>query len=55
MCYRERLCHLVTRPNVEVTEGFIDTGHETLELLDIHIKGCDWVIHLWATGRGRCS
>jgi hypothetical protein len=55
LCYRERLRHLVTRPNVEMTEGFIDTGYETLELLDTHIKGCDGVIYLWATGRGRCT
>ena len=46
--YRERLRHLITRPNVEVKvqEDFIETGDETLEKLDTYIKGCDAVIHL---------
>jgi hypothetical protein len=48
LCYRERLRHLLTRPNVEVKvqEDFIVTGNETLEMLDTYIQGCDGVIHL---------
>ena len=36
LSYRERLRHLLTRPNVEVKvqEDFIVTGDETLEMLD---------------------
>ena len=46
--YRERLRHLLTRPDVEVKvqEDFIVTGDETLEMLDTYIQGCDGVIHL---------
>ena len=46
--YRERLRHLLTRPDVEVKvqEDFIVTGNETLEMLDTYIQGCDGVIHL---------
>ena len=46
--YRERLRHLLTRPDVEVKvqEDFIVTGDETLEMLDRYIQGCDGVIHL---------
>ena len=48
LCYRERLRHLLTRPDVEVKiqEDFIATGDGTLEKLDIYIQGCDGVIHL---------
>ncbi|MFN9570422.1 MAG: tetratricopeptide repeat protein, partial [Cyanobacteriota bacterium] len=48
LSYRERLRHLLTRPNVEVKvqEDFIVTGNETLEMLDAYIQGCDGVIHL---------
>jgi tetratricopeptide (TPR) repeat protein len=48
LSYRERLRHLLTRPDVEVKvqEDFIVTGDETLEMLDRYIKGCDGVIHL---------
>ena len=46
--YRERLRHLLTRPNVEVKvqEDFVITGNETLEMLDSYIQVCDGVIHL---------
>jgi len=46
--YRDRLRHLLTRPDVEVKvqEDFIVTGDETLEMLDTYIQGCDGVIHL---------
>ncbi|MFM9047247.1 MAG: hypothetical protein ACKOOH_06260 [Cyanobium sp.] len=46
--YRDRLRHLLTRPDVEVKvqEDFIVTGDETLEMLDAYIHGCDGVIHL---------
>ena len=48
LSYRERLLHLLTRPDVEVKvqEDFIVTGDETLEMLDRYIQGCDGVIHL---------
>ena len=48
LSYRERLRHLLTRPDVEVKvqEDFIVTGDETLEMLDAYIQGCDGVIHL---------
>ena len=48
LSYRDRLRHLLTRPNVEVKvqEDFIVTGNETLEMLDTYIQGCDGVIHL---------
>jgi hypothetical protein len=48
LSYRERLRHLLTRPDVEVKiqEDFIVTGDETLEMLDHYIQGCDGVIHL---------
>jgi tetratricopeptide (TPR) repeat protein len=48
LSYRDRLRHLLTRPNVEVKvqEDFIVTGDETLEMLDTYIQGCDAVIHL---------
>jgi hypothetical protein len=48
LSYRDRLRHLLTRPNVEVRvqEDFIVTGDETLEMLDTYIQGCDAVIHL---------
>jgi hypothetical protein len=48
LSYRERLRHLLTRPDVEVKvqENFIETGDETLEKLDRYIQGCDGVIHL---------
>jgi tetratricopeptide (TPR) repeat protein len=48
LSYRERLRHLLTRPDVEVKvqEDFIVTGNETLEMLDAYIQGCDGVIHL---------
>jgi tetratricopeptide (TPR) repeat protein len=48
LSYRERLRHLLTRPNVEVKvqEDFIVTGDETLEMLDTYIQDCDGVIHL---------
>ena len=48
LSYRERLRHLLTRPDVEVKvqEDFIVTGYETLEMLDAYIQGCDGVIHL---------
>ena len=48
LSYRERLRHLLTRPDVEVKvqEDFIVTGNETLEMLDTYIEGCDGVIHL---------
>jgi tetratricopeptide (TPR) repeat protein len=48
LSYRERLCHRLTRPDVEVMvqEDFIVTGDETLEMLDRYIQGCDGVIHL---------
>ncbi|MFN9546919.1 MAG: AAA family ATPase [Cyanobacteriota bacterium] len=48
LSYRERLRHLLTRPDVEVKvqEDFIVTGDETLEMLDRYIQGCDGVIHL---------
>ncbi len=48
LSYRERLRHLLTRPNVEVKvqEDFIVSGDETLEMLDRYIQGCDGVIHL---------
>jgi tetratricopeptide (TPR) repeat protein len=48
LSYRERLRHLLTRPDVEVKvqEDFIETGDETLEMLDRYIQGCDGVIHL---------
>ncbi len=48
LSYRERLRHLLTRPDVEVKvqEDFIVTGDETLEMLDNYIQGCDGVIHL---------
>jgi hypothetical protein len=46
--YRERLRHLLTRPDVgvKVQEGFIVTCDETLEMLDTYIQACDGVIHL---------
>ena len=46
--YRERLRHLLDRPNVtvKVQEDFIVTGDETLEMLDTYIRECDGVIHL---------
>lgn len=46
--YRERLRHLLDRPNVtvKVQEDFIVTGDETLEMLDAYIRECDGVIHL---------
>jgi tetratricopeptide (TPR) repeat protein len=46
--YRDRLRHLLTRPDVEVKvqEDFIVSGDETLEMLDTYIQGCDGVIHL---------
>jgi len=46
--YRDRLRHLLTRPNVEVKvqEDFIVTGEGTLEMLDDYIQVCDGVIHL---------
>jgi tetratricopeptide (TPR) repeat protein len=55
LSYRERLRHLLTRPDVEVKvqENFIVTGDEILEMLDTYIQGCDGVIHLWATPRRR--
>jgi hypothetical protein len=45
LSYRERLRHLLTRPDVEVKvqEDFIETGDETLEKLDRYIQGCDGV------------
>ena len=48
LSYRERLRHLLTRPDVDVKvqEDFIVTGDETLEMLDTYIQGCDGVIHL---------
>jgi hypothetical protein len=48
LSYRERLRHLLTRPDVEVKvqEDFIVSGDETLEMLDNYIQGCDGVIHL---------
>ena len=48
LCYRERLRHSLTRPNVEtkVQEDFIATGDGTLEKLDTYIQSCDGVIHL---------
>jgi tetratricopeptide (TPR) repeat protein len=48
LSYRERLRHLLTRPDVEVKvqEDFIVTGDETLEMLDSYIQSCDGVIHL---------
>lgn len=48
LSYRERLRHLLTRPDVEVKvqEDFIVTGNETLAMLDAYIQGCDGVIHL---------
>ncbi|MFN7820660.1 MAG: tetratricopeptide repeat protein [Cyanobacteriota bacterium] len=48
LSYRERLRHLLTRPDVEVKvqEDFIVTGNETLEMLDAYIQSCDGVIHL---------
>ncbi|MFN6353691.1 MAG: NB-ARC domain-containing protein, partial [Cyanobacteriota bacterium] len=48
LSYRERLRHLLTRPDVEVKvqEDFIVTGDETLEMLDAYIQACDGVIHL---------
>jgi hypothetical protein len=48
LSYRDRLRHLLTRPDVEVKvqEDFIVTGDETLEMLDTYIQGCDGVIHL---------
>ncbi|MFN9644918.1 MAG: tetratricopeptide repeat protein, partial [Cyanobacteriota bacterium] len=48
LSYRERLRHLLTRPDVEVKvqEDFIVTGNETLEMLDRYIQGCEGVIHL---------
>ena len=48
LSYRERLRHLLTRPDVEVKvqEDFIVTGDETLEMLDTYIQGCDGLIHL---------
>jgi small GTP-binding protein len=48
LSYRERLRHLLTRPDVEVKiqEDFIISGDETLEMLDSYIRGCDGVIHL---------
>jgi hypothetical protein len=46
--YRDRLRHLLTRPDgeVKVQEDFIVTGDKTLEMLDTYIQGCDGVIHL---------
>ena len=46
--YRDRLRHLLTRPDVEVKvqEDFIVSGDETLEMLDTYIQRCDGVIHL---------
>jgi small GTP-binding protein len=48
LSYRERLRHVLTRPDVEVKvqEDFIVTGEESLEMLDAFIQGCDGVIHL---------
>jgi hypothetical protein len=48
LSYRQRLRHLLTRPDVEVKvqEDFIVSGDETLEMLDTYIQGCDGVIHL---------
>jgi tetratricopeptide (TPR) repeat protein len=48
LIYRERLRHLLSRPDVEVKvqEDFIVSGDETLEMLDTYIQGCDGVIHL---------
>jgi hypothetical protein len=48
LSYRERLRHLLTRPDVEVKvqEDFIVSGDATLEMLDRYIQGCDGVIHL---------
>jgi hypothetical protein len=45
LSYRERLRHLLTRPDVEVKvqEGFIVTGDETLEMIDTYIQSCDGV------------
>ena len=41
LSYRERLRHLLTRPDVEVKvqEDFIVTGDETLEKLDCTMQG----------------
>jgi hypothetical protein len=54
LSYRERLRHLLTRPDVEVKaqEDFIVTGDETLEMLDHYIQSCDGVIHLVADMTG---
>jgi hypothetical protein len=48
LSYRQRLRHMLTRPDVEVKvqEDFIVSGDETLEMLDTYIQGCDGVIHL---------
>lgn len=46
--YRDALRRMLQRPNVtvHVQEDFIPTGTETLDMLDLYIKGCDAVIHL---------
>jgi hypothetical protein len=43
LSYRDRLPHLLTRPDVEVKvqEDLIVTGDETLEMLDTYIQVCD--------------
>ena len=46
--YRDALRHYLERPNVtvKVQEDFIDTGTETLDMLDEYVRQCDVVIHL---------
>ena len=46
--YRDVLRSKLQRPNVtvHVQEDFIPTGTETLDKLDLYIKGCDAVVHL---------
>jgi len=46
--YRDVLRSKLQRPNVtvHVQEDFIPTGTETLDKLDLYIRGCDAVVHL---------
>lgn len=52
--YRDALRTRLHRPNVavQVQETFIATGTETLDKLDLYIKGCDAIIHLVGSRTG---
>jgi hypothetical protein len=52
--YRDVLRSKLQRPNVtvHVQEDFIPTGTETLDKLDLYIRGCDAVVHLVGDSTG---